>query len=263
METALCALEVRIHGRPAREYYHNGEIWIEGRKGSEFTLRLSNRTGQQILMVPSIDGLSVMDGEEASFDDRGYIVPAYGYMDVPGWRISDNDVAKFRFHKSGKSYASKTGKPQNVGVIGCAVFQEKLAWTITHTGQYQGPVKSYVHGEGGQGILRGMNVNCNAVQSGSSAQMDSYVVQDSAFVGAAPQAPSLGTEFGKKATHKVQRVTFERATSKPAEVITIRYGDREELRQRGVDLAQKPKVVGPPTAFPAEDGCKPPSGWSG
>ena len=32
METRLGALEVRVHGRPVREYHHNGEIWIEGKK---------------------------------------------------------------------------------------------------------------------------------------------------------------------------------------------------------------------------------------
>lgn len=263
METALCALEVRVHGRPVRELYHNGEIWIEGRKGSDFTLRLSNRSYRQILMVPSIDGLSVMDGEEASFDDRGYIVAPHGFVDVPGWRLNDNEVAKFRFHKSGKSFAAKTGKSQNIGVIGCAVFQEKeLTYTITTSHTPPHPRRKYASGSGGQSILRGANVNCSTVQSNTGSQLDSFMVQSSSFVGASSE-PSLGTEFGKKSDHKVQRVLFERATNTPAEVITIRYGDRDELKRRGVDLSQKPQAAGPPSAFPAEDGCKPPAGWSG
>lgn len=254
METPLCALEVRVHGRSAREYYHDRQIWIEGRKGSDFTLRLSNRTHDQILMVPSIDGLSVMDGKEASFDDRGYIIPARGYVDVPGWRLNDNEVAKFCFHKSANSYAAQSNKPQNIGVIGCAVFQAKLRWTLT-TAPSGPPNRCRV--------FRSQSMDFGPVY-GTTYSTAGPMSRDSVFVGACQEVqPSLGTEFGNREDHRVTSALFEKATNVPAEVLTIRYGDRDELRRRGVDLAQKPVVAGEPSPFPAEQGCQPPPNWKG
>jgi hypothetical protein len=125
MEGRILDLQVRVHGKAVREFQHDGKIYIEGRKGSEFTLRFRNKTGKRLLAVPSVDGLSVMDGENASFNSGGYILDPYEFMDVPGWRLDDESVAKFIFHKKGKSYAAKKGKPRNVGVIGVAAFLEK------------------------------------------------------------------------------------------------------------------------------------------
>ena len=288
METRLCALEVRVHGRPVKEYHHHGEIWIEGRKGSEFTLRLSNRTGNRILMVPSIDGLSVMDGEEAAFDDRGYVVPAWGHVDVPGWRLNNDEVAKFKFGKSHNSYAAKTGKPRNIGVVGCAVFEEKRKHIRIKTteakmsykgGQSRGGGMRYgSSGGGGTYTSNTMDIGDVEWEITTSGTADSYygepisggsetytngTIPDVFNVNVADVEPSLGTEFGKKAGHKVQEVTFLKASDKPNEVITLRYGDRQELQQRGIDLSQKPQAAGPPDAFPAEGNCKPPVDWNG
>lgn len=237
METARCALEVRVHGRPVREYYHQDQIWIEGRRGSDFTLRLSNRRMGRILMVPSIDGLSIMDGKSASYDDRGYIIDGRGFVDVPGWRLNDSEVATFRFSTPPNSYAAQKGQPSNVGVIGCAVFEE-MELPIIRTTHPRGPA---VYSS--SGTLMGMS-SCSRVAE----------IADNA-------GPSLGTGFGARADHLVREVAFKKATSQPLEVLSIGYGDREELRQRGIDLAQKPIVVGNRDPFPGEQGCEPPAGW--
>ena len=64
--------------------------------------------------------------------------------------------------------------------------------------------------------------------------------------------------------HKVMTTTFTKAHDKPEVEMAIRYGDREELRQRGVDLERKPLVAHRPSAFPKEETCcKPPPGWTG
>jgi len=46
-------------------------------------------------------------------------------FEVNGWRKSLEEVAAFYFTALPDSYAARTGRPQNVGVIGVAVFREQ------------------------------------------------------------------------------------------------------------------------------------------
>jgi hypothetical protein len=45
-------------------------------------------------------------------------------IDIGGWRKSMSEVAAFVFTALPESYAARTGRPGNVGVIGVAVFRE-------------------------------------------------------------------------------------------------------------------------------------------
>ena len=46
--------------------------------------------------------------------------------EVRGWRKNMGEVAEFYFTDLPDSYAARTGRPQNVGVIGVAVFRESV-----------------------------------------------------------------------------------------------------------------------------------------
>lgn len=280
MEYGAFALEVRVNGRTVREYQHQGEIWIEGRKGSDFTLRIHNRSGRRVLAVPTVDGLSVMNGEEASYESSGYVIDPYHHVDIPGWRLDNDKVASFRFHKSGKSYAAKTDKPHNIGVIGCGFFSEKQP-------EFTLRLDSLSYSKGVSKGMPGIRTRSLCSERGGS-HMDfcsetngSYShnasgIEVNCCAGPAPAAseascfyntqaePSLGTEFGSEMAHKVVTTTFQKAHDKPDVEMAIRYGDREELKKRGVDLEQRPVVAHKPSPFPKEEtGCKPPPGWSG
>jgi len=284
MEYGAFALEVRVHGRAVKEYRHGEEIWIEGRKGTEFVLRLENRSGKRVLAVPTIDGLSVMDGKEASFDSNGYVLNPWQHLDIPGWRLDNDKVASFRFNKTGKSYASQSGTPGNIGIIGCAFFEEiqpvidyskilrtcvlgekgmpgikvhKLTGDGSHTDWMPSSFFSTTKGtpaNHSDGVASETNCCANPGQS-PGVQEECYVMSH--------VAPSLGTEFGSEMGHRVVGTTFNRP-EKPNVEMTVRYGDRDELRQRGIDFDQRPVVAHKPSAFPKEEtGCKPPPGWPG
>jgi hypothetical protein len=66
----------------------------------------------------------------------------------------------------------------------------------------------------------------------------------------------LGTGHGRSETSYAQRVTFERASTSPESVVSIRYDRREALVARGI-------IPGPryadraPSAFPAWPGFTP------
>lgn len=134
MEANACNFEafVLVNGRPVTEVTHNENTYIEGRKGSEFTLRVKNNTWKRILVVPSVDGLNTLDGESCGIDSRGYVVDARGTIDIPGWTLDDTAVGKFIFKSQGapegtrrQTYAEAMGQGENQGVIGFMIFQEK------------------------------------------------------------------------------------------------------------------------------------------
>lgn len=126
---------VKVNNKPLLEYESNGDTYVEGRKGSEYELYFKNHTYNRVLVVFSVDGLSIMDGKTASKDSRGYIVEGYKDLTVPGWTINSNKVAKFQFQpqndKSNTTYVELLQEegfnvdPSNQGVIGCMVFKER------------------------------------------------------------------------------------------------------------------------------------------
>jgi len=125
---------VRIKDKNATEYYHKGKTYIEGRKNSEYELAFTNHTSRRVLVIFSVDGLSVMDGKVASDKSQGYVVDAYKSLIVPGWTINNDKVAKFQFRpqgdKNNTTYVESLREEgfdvdeSNQGVIGCLVIKE-------------------------------------------------------------------------------------------------------------------------------------------
>jgi hypothetical protein len=111
-----------------REFGNNGYTYVESREGQKFTLKIRNNSARRVLAVPSIDGLSTLDGEVATPQSRGYIIPAYSSVEIKGWRTSLEDVNDFVFERkeSGKTYAAGTNNDTaNCGVIAVMIFGEK------------------------------------------------------------------------------------------------------------------------------------------
>lgn len=237
MQQGNVSVEVLVHGKPIREFPHNGETWVEGRKDSEYSLRVRNNTPKRVEVVMTVDGLSIMDGQPGDFNTRGYAIDAFQTVVIPGWRRSDDNVAKFVFAAVEESYAAKTGQAGNIGVIGCAVFEEfimpKPHYLIRP--MYLG---GYENMRGGDEML------------GTSMDM---------------MSKGIGTGYGRETEHRVSRTEFRRATQEPAEVITIRYADRKGLKKAGVNLKPVAVIVDPATAkpFPVQSrpSCPPPPGW--
>ena len=103
-----------------------------GEAGQRYTIVLRNLTPNRIECVVSVDGLDVLDGQQAAFSKRGYLVDAHGEVEIDGFRQSMDTVAAFRFGSVRGSYAGqKHGDTRNVGVIGVALFHERgtSPWT--------------------------------------------------------------------------------------------------------------------------------------
>lgn len=127
---ALCIL---VDGKPIDELIDPvaDQIWIPAQKGEEFSLLLANASGERVAAIPSIDGLSVGDGQPASFQSPGYFLRPHSHIVVPGWRLNSGAVARFQFGTAAEGYARTMGhSPLNVGVI-AAAFQLELAHAAT------------------------------------------------------------------------------------------------------------------------------------
>jgi hypothetical protein len=70
-------------------------------------------------------------------------------------------------------------------------------------------------------------------------------------------APQLGTGFGRDEASHAERVRFDRASTRPAEVVAIRYDRRENLAAMGV-LALPRYAERSPEPFPAMRFVPPP-----
>jgi hypothetical protein len=118
---------IREDGETLPTYAARDRFYVEGMAGQRYTIRVSNPTGHRVEAVVSVDGLDAVDGEAGDLRKRGYIVPAYGTVNIEGFRTSLSDVATFRFSSVDGSYAGQKGKARNVGVIAVALFEEEHA----------------------------------------------------------------------------------------------------------------------------------------
>jgi hypothetical protein len=236
----------------AAEHLQRDTVYVEGKRGQRYVLRARNTGDLRIEVIPTVDGLDVHSGKDASFAQRGLILPARASFDFEGFRLSSSDVATFRFGGVEQSYASQIGKPRNVGVIGVAVFEEKPA-PPPRPAVPVPPQSSFGPPPPG----------------GAPPPSPGAPARSRAAPGAAPSpapspAPSgLGTSFGEKRTSVVGSTQFERRTESPVGVAALRYEDRDGLRALGIDvdgLARR-ETANP---FPAESQfAKPPPGWKG
>jgi hypothetical protein len=120
-------LEVLVDGKPLPTISHAGKTYLPvPRLGQEYEIRVFNRGPRRIAAIVSVDGLSVINGKPASQDSPGYLVDAHSDILIKGWRRSMATVATFSFVDRADSYASRVGRPENVGVIGLLAIEEQV-----------------------------------------------------------------------------------------------------------------------------------------
>ena len=129
-------------------YQHRGEWWIAGRPGARYAIQVRNAAPGRVLGVMAVDGVNVISGDTASWEQTGYVLSRGQSAQITGWRKSDAEVAAFHFTALPNSYAARTGRPDDVGVIGVAVFRERYVpppppvsaapWPSRREGKFQG-----------------------------------------------------------------------------------------------------------------------------
>jgi hypothetical protein len=251
-------------GRVLPTFEHRGRTHVLGALGQRYLVRIRNGSWSRAEVVVSVDGRDVVDGRPASFERRGYVVEPQGELTIDGYRLSEASVAAFRFATVPRSYAARKGDARDVGVIGVAVFAERAPAPVPlpHlSGSAPPPEPQPRDGraatEAPGTAARGPE---GAPQQGTVARRELRE----------RSRPGLGTEFGEEHESRVVRVSFERASSRPEAVLTLRYDDRPGLVALGIDVdrerrwARRDEVRLRQTADPfrGERYCEPPAGWS-
>ena len=212
-------------------FRQDGETFVLGRVGERYTLRVVNRSARRVEAVVTVDGRDVIDGKPGDWrGKRGYLVPAWGTVEIDGWRISQREAAAFRFSTVAGSYAARTGNAREVGVIGVAVFPER----------WYPPARPPIYPQSQAPWNGGLREGSGAPQRENAAPRAEEGSPAPGDV-AAPRAksaerPGLGTEFGEAVSSQVTEVPFERALQRPDIVIGARYDDRAGLVALGIDV---------------------------
>lgn len=267
----IIQVKINVAGRPVQEYSKDGNVFVEGRAGSQFELTIRNLTGRSLLAHPMIDGISAMTGKDAERNDsdHGYVLHPYAEITVPGWRLNDREAAHFFFAGAGGSYAEKTGRPSNRGVIACPVWEEYVAVRFDSFKRGDGSLWQFQHADPN---LVDHSV-CDDENQGIRSSMKSItrsrsIIPDSgmsaSYCAQQPTAGNLGTGFGEATSHRVHAVNFTVAQSEPNYIATIYYDDSVGLAKRGIQVShgKKRNDRSLPNPFPgSEQGCEPPQGW--
>ena len=242
-------------------HYARGEYWVAGRPGARYAISVRNRLGERVLAVPSVDGVNVLSGETAAWDQRGYVFSPHERYQITGWRKSDSQVAAFEFSHIANSYAARTGRPAHVGVIGVALFREQPPVPLPAPAITPEPYSQRRDSGQSLGRLREEPASpaspaaaapaapAPSAESESSARSLSA---DSVAKAAPMPSAKLGTAHGQRETSVVLHTSFTRLQEQPNEIISIRYDSRENLVAAGVirEPIARPHV---PRAFPQSD----------
>ena len=203
----------RTEGRRLAVHWHDGRAYVVGKPGNEYRVSVRNRLREDVLAVVSVDGVNVVSGETAHATQTGYVLAAGQSYDILGWRKSLAETAAFYFTALPDSYAARTGRPDNVGVIGVALFRRK-----------------------------------QPAQPIAEAQAKAEARRDAAGAPAAAES-RIGTGHGRRETSPTQQVAFERATPGPAETVVLYYDSYANLLARGV-IRESVPVAPRPHPFP-------------
>jgi len=206
----------RTEGQALETYRHRGRKYVVGQPGNEYAIRIRNTTGGRVLAVVSVDGVNVVTGETASPDQAGYVIEPGGYVNIQGWRKDLDRTAAFYFSDPDDAYATRTGRPDDLGVIGVALFREREYPPHLYERDKVAPPSPA------------------AGRAESAARGADASRERNTAMSAPATEPQLGTGHGRSEHSPVERVQFERASSRPDERVVIRYDRRENLVAMGV-----------------------------
>lgn len=225
-------LEDRTLGRSIPLINYAGQNYAAGEPGHRYAIRLTNRTGERLLAVVSVDGVNVVTGQTANPQQSGYVLGPWQSTVINGWRKNMSEIAAFNFAPLPESYAARTGRPDNVGVIGVAVYNERRF------------IQQY---DDRQDIAR----SAPSAPS-SSSRNQSQEASPSAKGYGGNLDKRLGTGHGEREWSYASSTEFVRASSQPSEVNAIWYDSRRNLMAAGI-LPRVPRYYagrGDATPFP-------------
>ena len=237
----------RDTGSTLPTYAEDGKLYVAGTPGHRYSVRLSNRTGARVLAVLSVDGVNAVSGETAHPNQTGYVLDAWESTEISGWRKNLDEIAQFNFTALPNSYAARTGRPANVGVIGVAVFSERVPPRRE---------RDEIAREAAPPAPASADTESRSDHSMAGAARAPSAAPNAKSIGSAPVQERLGTGHGAREYAHVDQTTFERASRRPDETVSVWYDSYANLVAQGI--IERPYVKHEPRAFPGSFVADPP-----
>ena len=214
----------RDTGRQMPLYDARGQSYIAGEPGHRYSINLRNNSSDRVLAVLSVDGVNAVSGQSASPSQSGYVLAPWQSTQVNGWRKSHSEVAQFIFTAPWDSYASRTGRPHNVGVIGVAVFREARPVWIPREPEISSREAPRSDGR------YSSTPNAPAPSADAAGESRSLAKRGAMQ----NQESELGTAHGDREWSQVRTTEFRRASSQPDQIVELQYDTYAHLVERGV-----------------------------
>lgn len=243
---AWVSVNVEVEGRTTPLYASSdgSRYYVEARQGRNYSLRLTNRTGERVGVEVSVDGLNVISGERATGGlGRMYVLEPWESTSIQGWRTSLESVRRFTFVDEKASYAARVGKANG-----------KMGWIEVAVHREIRPVAENLERDEWKRAREGAPRDGDSREQSADAQAAPAPKSEAPAAGAARSYP--GTGWGDRLHDSVRLVDFDPYPT-PVERVTLRYEYRAALQALGVlpavdRLSQRER---------GEEGFVPPPRW--
>ncbi len=217
----------RDSGAVLSPHFYRGEYWVAGSPGARYAIEIRNRVGERLLAVTSVDGVNVVSGATAGWDQTGYVFSPGESYQITGWRKTDAEVAAFTFTEPPNSYAERTGPEAP------RAFESEPAL----------PNDSAAKAPTARASNSAASDEAEASPSTPGAAMPAPLASSpmaSSVARASVPAPKLGTGHGEREYSYVNHTEFLRMQTQPNEVIRIRYDSLDNLFAMGIIKRPRP-----------------------
>jgi len=226
------SMEVLVDGNSLATYFARGTTYVEALKGAEYSIRLTNRTGERVAVALAVDGLNSIDAKHTSSRDaRKWILAPWETITLSGWQTSTGTARRFVFTSEASSYGTWLGRTSDLGVISAAFFREARRRVDI------APEPSLPQSLSERGA--GSDSRAEAPREAPSSELRKSRAKDEL----------AATGIGREIEHRVRQVDFDEEDA-PATTLSVRYEYHEALVRLGVipavdtDLARRERAHG-------------------
>ena len=241
----LVDVEVLVDGSSVPLYMKSwawDRRYFQAFRGRNYSLAVTNHTGERVGVLISVDGLNVVSGERSSLagNEPMYVLDPYERAVIRGWRTSLSDVRRFVFVDEERSYAERTGQASgDMGWVRVLSFREQQPqvrieprvrrneWEPYGSREEERDEAQAPRAEGGESGNGKQRADAPPTRTGGGKP------QAESFRGTPAPESNPGTGWGSRSWDPVQQTVFL-AASAPTDHIILRYEFESGLRALGI-----------------------------
>lgn len=217
-------VEILIDGRPVSQYAARGTRYVEALDGKEYAIRLRNPLGVRVAVALSVDGLNTIDARRGTAAGaRKWVLGPYETVTISGWQTSGDQARRFYFTTEERSYATRLGRGDDLGIISAVFYRERLPLPVPVTAAPAPPTPA--PRRAGDRVEQQDAASAPAAAGRAQAQK--------------AENDYAATGIGREVDHRVERVWLDLESS-PIASVNLRYEYRPQLVRLGV-LPEAPR----------------------